>query len=146
MNKFLITFLLFIFTINVNAENDRKPITKYDDNGMIELQNMANDRDVKGCYNSSSTSDDTTPFIFEGTIVKREFSDNEIAIIGIVIRDENDERTYINIDDEQRERMDMPTLRNLSSFLGKDKHVKVWVYRCGAAGGVMVADKIKLLY
>jgi hypothetical protein len=141
MNKLSFTFfLLTVFTVNVNAQNNRPPVAKYDATGMIELSNMVMSKTVEGCYKSDSDSD----YIYEGTIVKRNFADNEITLLSIVLSDSNDERSYINIDDEQIKLMGLADHASFSSFLGKGKRVKVWVYRCGAAGRIIYADTIKL--
>ncbi len=58
MNKLSFAFfLLTVFTINVNAQNDRPPVAKYDATGMIELSNMVMAKNVEDCHKSDSDSD-----------------------------------------------------------------------------------------
>ena len=83
------------------------------------------------------------PYI--GTLVQRKFDDDEISLIGFVLRGSKDQRTYINLDDEQIDRMLMVDRGYVSLFLAKGKRLKVWAYACGAAGRVLYADRIVAL-
>lgn len=64
------------------------------------------------------------PYI--GTIVRRKLDDDQITLIGFVLRDSKDQRTYINLDDEQINRMLMVDRGYFPTFLAKGKRVKVW--------------------
>ena len=75
-----------------------------------------------------------------GTIIKREFDDSELHLSGFVIKDAKDQRTFINIDTEHVAGLASSAPEELSSFLTKDKRVKVWVYRCRR---ILYAYKIK---
>lgn len=102
---------------------------------MIELSNMAGD--VSECAIAIKP--------YTGVIVKRVFDDDELTIIGIVLRDSKDERIYLNIDDDQISEMTRADLSNFSSFLSKGNRIKAWAYMCGVSGGVLFASKVKAL-
>jgi hypothetical protein len=125
-----------LLIVSVLAQANGQPIEKYGgkQQTLIEISNIAGDM-ATGCFRFDR------PYV--GAIVKRKFANDEITIIGFVIRSSNDERTYINIDDEQIQRMSSVGRSNFSSLLGIGKRVKVWVYGCGAAGRVLIADRIK---
>ncbi len=131
----LILALMFGLTLVAFAQSSTQPVAKYAGTPrnprLIELSNMAGDSD--GCVKRG-------PYI--GTIVQRKFDDDQITLIGFVLRDSKDQRTYINLDDEQIDRMLMVDRGYLSTFLAKGKRVKVWVYACGAAGRVLYSDRI----
>jgi hypothetical protein len=98
---------------------------------LIELSNLAGNSE--GCVKRG-------PYV--GILVQRKFDDDEITLIGFVLRDSKDQRTYINLDAQQVDRMPVVDRSHLSSFLAKGKRLKVWAYACGAAGRVLYADKI----
>ncbi len=134
----LILALIFVLAFMALAQSSTRPVAKYGGTArnprLIELSNMAGDSD--GCLKRG-------PFI--GTLVQRKFDDDEITLIGFVLRDSKDLRTYINLDDEQINRMLMVDRGYVSPFLAKGKRLKVWVYACGAAGRVLYADRIVAL-
>lgn len=113
---------------------ERKVRRKQGNPRLIELSNLGGSSD--GCVKRG-------PFI--GTLVQRKFDDDEITLIGFVVRDAKDERTYINLDDEQIDRMLMVDRGYLSSFLARGRRLKVWAFACGAAGRVLYADRIVAL-
>lgn len=93
MKKLLPTVFLLMASSNVIvAQGGARPIAKIGgplkNPRMIELSNMMGE--TNGCVRY--------PQPIAGTIVRREFDDDEITIVGIVLREANDERTYINID------------------------------------------------
>ena len=139
MNKFgSILGLIFLLTFAALAQSPQRPSAKYGGTNsnprLIELSNLAGDSE--GCVKRG-------PYV--GKLVQRKFDDDEITLIGFVLRDSKDQRTYINLDDEQIDRMLMVDRGYLSTFLVKGKRVKVWVYACGAAGRVLYADRIVAL-
>lgn len=134
----LILAFIFISMSVALAQSSKRSSAKYggtkSNPRLIELSNLAGDSE--GCVKRG-------PYV--GKLVQRKFDDDEITLIGFVLRDSKDERTYINLDDEQIDRMLMVDRSYLSKFLAKGKQVKVWVYVCGAAGRVLYADRIVAL-
>lgn len=139
MKRFsLILVLILAVTLVALAQSSARPNARYGGTRgnprLIEFSHLAGSSD--GCVKRG-------PFI--GTLVQRKFDDDEITLIGFVVRDAKDQRTYINLDDEQIDRMLMVDRDYLSSFLAKGKRLKVWAYACGAAGRVLYADRIVAL-
>lgn len=134
----LILALTFVVAVAALAQSSARPNAKYEGTRgnprLIELSNLGGSSE--GCVKRG-------PFI--GTLVQRKFDDDEITLIGFVVRDAKDERTYINLDDEQIDRMLMVDRGYLSTFLAKGKRLKVWAFACGAAGRVLYADRIVAL-
>lgn len=134
----LILALILAVTLVTLAQSSTRPSAKYGGTRgnprLIELSNLAGASE--GCVKRG-------PYI--GTVVQRKFDDDEITPIGFVVREAKDQRTYINLDDEQIDRMLMVDRDYLSSFLAKGKRLKVWAYACGAAGRVLYADRIVAL-
>ncbi|MBX3265450.1 MAG: hypothetical protein KF831_01970 [Acidobacteria bacterium] len=133
---FFILMLSIVFTTNVIAQDESKPPTAiFGRSGLVELSNMAGD--LSDCAKA--------PRPYTGTIVQRKFDDDEITLIGIIIRDSKDERTFLNLDSDQISRLDRAARSNLSSFLGKGKRIRAWAYMCGVSGGVQFASRVKAL-
>jgi hypothetical protein len=140
MTPWIVVLLAFIALASTSmAQTANAPIAIFGGTQrnarMIALSNMAGD--MEDCDRQR------TPYV--GTIVKRQFDEDEVTIIGIVIREPNDTRAFINLDIEQLDRLPLSDRAHLSSFLGMRKRVKVWTYSCGAAGRVLYAYRIKAL-
>jgi len=101
--------LIFGLTLVVLAQSPTRPVPKYGGSRrnprLIELSNMAGDSE--GCVKRG-------PYI--GTLVQRKFDDDQITLIGFVLRDSKDQRTFINLDDEQINRMLMVDRRLCSDL------------------------------
>jgi hypothetical protein len=69
--------------------------------------------------------------IFTGTVMRREFAEDEITPLGIVIRDRKDDRTYINVDFEYlNEHFSGGTIASLTDILSKGRYLLVVAYQC----------------
>lgn len=79
----------------------------------------------------------------DGVIVKRNFDDNEMTLIGVVVREKDDQRYFVNIDSEYVAGKGRWVPSELSSILTKGRRVKIWVYGCGAAGMMFWARTVK---
>ncbi len=79
----------------------------------------------------------------DGVIVKRTFANDEITLIGVTVREANDERYYVNIDSEYLANKGRFVPREVSSVLTKGRRVKIWVYGCGASGMMFHARTIR---
>lgn len=82
---------------------------------------------------------------FAGTVVKRNYADDEITLVGFVLREPGDERTFLNIDNEYVAGKGHFVPDELLEIIKVGKRVKVWVYECGASGRLMYLDKVQRL-
>ncbi len=103
---------------------------------IIEMSNMFANPNGDTCEKSD---------IYIGTILKRQFDEDEVFITVITLRDAKDNRHYINIDTEQISLLGRNAPSQLSSLLGKGKRVKVWTQECsgGGSGIFFYADKVR---
>jgi len=79
----------------------------------------------------------------DGVIMKRNFDENEMTLIGVVVREKDDQRYFVNIDSEYVAGRGRWVPSELSSILSKGRRVKIWVYGCGAAGMMFWARTVK---
>lgn len=123
----LIVVLFLLFSFSVEAQTNRKPTAQkpveIDTILNVILLNLAPDT-VCGKPEWAEKE------VHIGTILKRQFDDTELRLSGFVIRDAKDQRTFINIDTHYVAGLARSAPEELSSFLTKDKRIKVWVYRC----------------
>lgn len=82
---------------------------------------------------------------FSGTVIKRNYADDEITLIGFVLREAGDTRTFLNIDHERVAGKGHFVPDQLLEILKVGVRVKVWVYGCGASGRLMYLDKVQRL-
>ncbi len=102
---------------------------------MVEMSDLTSD---EICFEPDKSSQ---PYV--GTIVKRRFDDDEITLAGIILREANDERYFINIDTEYVSNKGRFIPRELSSILTLNRKVKIWVYGCGASGSMLFISKVQ---
>ena len=142
LRTYLVTLLVALLTLNVMAQSGQ-PVVKYggakNASRIIEMSNMLGDADGMTC------SKIRRPFV--GTIVKRDFDEEETMIVNITLRDARDERIPININGGQIWLLGRPAPKLLSSLLGKGKKVSVSAYECsgGGSGVFYYADRVKAL-
>lgn len=67
---------------------------------------------------------------YTGTVIKRDFDENEVMLSGFVIRQATDVRLFVNIDAERVADLDGLLPSKLSLILGKGKKVKIWAIMC----------------
>jgi hypothetical protein len=119
--KKLLPFIILILACSLAAQvKKRKSITK----PKTQLTELTNE--TEGCYKSS----------FSGTIVKRNFDEDEITLSGFVLRESDDNRIYVNVDHEYLSNKGRFELSNLASTLTLNRRVKISVYGCGTAGAL----------
>jgi hypothetical protein len=133
----LIVVFAFILAVNVVAQDNGSPSAKYRGSKIVEISNMLGDADGMECKKLSR------PIV--GTILKRNFDEDEIMITVFVVRDAKDNRRFINIDSAQMGGMGRQTAGNLSSLLAKGSRVQVVAYECsgGGSGIFTYAEKVK---
>lgn len=139
---YLVAFFATTLTLNVVAQSGQ-PIVKYggakNASRIIEMSNMLGDADGMTC------SKIRRPFV--GTVVKRDFDEDETMMVNITLRDAKDERIPVNINGGQIWLLGRPAPKLLSSLLGKGRNVSVWAYECsgGGSGVFYYADRVKAL-
>jgi hypothetical protein len=138
MNKiyFFVVFA-FVLATNVIAQDNGSPSAKFRGSKIIEISNMLGDADGMDCRKLSK------PIV--GTILKRDFDENEVMVTVFVVRDARDNRKFINIDSTQMSGMGRQTASNLSSLLAKGSRVQVTAYECsgGGSGVFTYAERVK---
>ncbi len=67
---------------------------------------------------------------YVGTVVKRDFAEDEMQLSGFVLRTAGDGREYINLDAEYISGRAASASSDLSDWLIKGRKMKVYVYRC----------------
>jgi hypothetical protein len=103
---------------------------------VVELSNMA----VNGCAEGGAGG-------FEGYVVQRRFDENYGTVLqGFVIEEQDGSREYINVVTKGLDDAGAVTrvwvLQGLQTLLSVGSSVKVEVLLCGAAGRVMLLDRV----
>ncbi len=80
-----------------------------------------------------------------GTVLNRKFDEDELTLVGFVIREKTDERSFVNIDTDYVAGKGRFVPSELSSVLMKGKRISIGVYGCGAAGALFYLDSLKEL-
>lgn len=136
MRKVIVfSFLLVILAAPVFSQSTGKKIVKH------ELS-MAESGDLT--KPSICGAEDEIPPIetFNGIVKKRDFADDEINLIGFVMADRKDLRSYINIDSEYVSTSGHWTPDDLSRILVVGNQVRIQTYRCRR---ILYLKSIKLI-
>ena len=72
------------------------------------------------------TDPETHKIPVDGVVVKRNFADDEMTLIGVVIREKDDRRYFVNIDSDYVAGKGHYVPFELSSILTKGRRVKIW--------------------
>lgn len=82
-------------------------------------------------------------FVMVGTVMKRTYDDDEITPNGFVLREQGDDRTYINLDvDYMRDSMSGGTIGSIADAVKKGRQLRVQVDLCGK---IYTARRLKIL-
>ena len=84
------------------------------------------------------------PFEFTAMIVKRVYEADNARIIGIVTKENDGSRGYVNIDKTLYDRLDRVDGQLLQGFLVEGSRRIFSVYACGASGQVLDVDSIAI--
>ncbi len=126
--------MVFVFVLTENAQNkklhSKVPADKQNTILAVVLSDLA----------SKNECPDPEKEIYTGSIIKRQFKDNEMQLNGFVLRADDDTRTFINLDSDYIAGRAASAISDLADFLTKGKHIKVYVYRCRH---ILYAYKIK---
>ncbi len=135
---YIIAAFILLLAINASAQTNRKQTVKRGAKKVARTMELSNLATPEVCGNPEFAE----KYSYAGTVVKREFADNEVWLNGVVISDADDKRIFINIDEEQVAGLGSFMPRELSSLLTKGRRVKIWVYACGRT---LYAYRIKTL-
>ncbi len=121
---FLIIGIL-IFAVSLSAQTKHQKKTSHPSKDTILYKVLKELADENVCGAKADASE-----VYSGTIVKREFAEDEMRLSGVVLRMEKDNRVFINLDYEHISGLAESASSDLSEWLIKDRKVKVYVYRC----------------
>jgi hypothetical protein len=143
MTKLVFTMTLTLMLIvSAAAQTGRRTGAR---RGSTNTPTRAADAELSNLYNKDSGYYCEEKQNIVGTIVSRKFSDDELTLVGFVIRVKDDERSFVNIDAEYVAGKGRFIPRQLSTMLEKGKRVKIQVYGCGASGALYFLDKVAVL-
>lgn len=120
--KYLPAIFIMFLVFGVSAQNKGKGKTRSKSKPKIQLTTLTGE------------GDDCTKTAFTGTVVKRNFAEDEITLVSFVLREPDDNRIYINVDSEFLREKGRYELSETTSALSLKRNVKVGVYGCGASG------------
>ena len=119
----LIVLLIFSFSLSAQTKQKRKVSHSSRNTILFEvLKNLA-DEDVCGADADSSET-------YIGTVIKRDFAEDEMRLSGFVLRLADDNREYINLDFEHISGLASSASSDLRDWLIKGRKIKVSAYRC----------------
>lgn len=117
------------------------PITKYREvNGSQELRSVTQ---MLGKESLDACSPHGIPVI--GRVVRREFLDDGVTLIRVVLSNAADVRTSIEIDEEHLAKMGAADTEYFRKFFKLGDQMSISVYLCGAGGRVAEANEARIL-
>jgi hypothetical protein len=126
VNKYifpLVVILIFSVLLSAQTKQKRKLSHPPRDTILFEvLKNLA-DKDVCGAKADSAET-------YIGTVLKRDFAEDEMRLSGFVLRTARDNREYINLDYDHISGAAASATSDLRDWLIKGRKMKVFVYRC----------------
>lgn len=130
--------LAFLFVTTLSAQDG--PSIKYGGKGgdeVIDMWNMKGTVPYMECWKK--------PDVYVGTIVKRDYEEDEMTISSFILKRAGDKRIAININQDQIGLLGHYSVSNLASLLTQGKKVKVWSYECtgGGSGVFAYADRVQ---
>lgn len=143
----LFTAFILMFVVIGYGQNKKGNVPKQK-NDSVQLSNLS--RSAGELEESSSNWACGGISTYIGTVIKRDFDENEVMLNGFVIREASDVRTFVNVDVEHIASLDGLLPRKLSLILGKGKKVKIWAISCEngnseALSKTLFLNKIKTL-
>lgn len=111
--------------VSLSAQSKNQNKTSHPSKDTILYEVLKDLADENVCGTKADASE-----IYSGTIVKREFAEDEVRLSGFVLRMEKDKRIFVNLDFEHISDLAASASSDLSEWLIKDRKVKVYVYRC----------------
>jgi len=126
VNKFIFPLaMILICSVSLSAQIKQKRKTSHPPRDTIlfeVLKNLAH-ADVCGAKADSAET-------YVGTVLKRDFAEDEMRLSGFVLRTARDNREYINLDYDHISGVAASATSDLRDWLIKGRKMKVFVYRC----------------
>lgn len=128
--------LILAITFSAFGQTNKLPSAKYSGKKPVSLSDMLGDGGGFKCKKSKT---------YSGIVVKRNFDENETIITSFTLKDANDERIHLNLNEKQSWLLGKTAPVVISTILRKGKKVTVSSYSCtgGGSGVFRFADKIK---
>jgi hypothetical protein len=111
------------------------PTTRYENGTLMEVGDLSDDEGNEMCQRESS------PLV--GTIVKRRYGDDGLAVTGIVVETDDGDRLLLNVDSTRTATLSQVDQGNIGALLKEGVRASAWYYACGAAGRVWDVDRIR---
>lgn len=132
----------FLVAATCHAQGSREPVPSYDIRGgvhrLVSISNLFGNIPI-GC------SKQDRPLV--GEVIKRQFDSDEMTIVGFVLRTNNDERFFINVDTDSLDELNrsMPNAGRtwIGELLKQGNKVRVTTIVCGS-GSLEFADSVRL--
>ncbi len=100
MKKYLFLIIgILIFAVSLSAQTKHQEKTNHPSKDTILYEVLKDLANENVCDAKSDASE-----VYSGTIVKREFAEDEMRLSGFVLRMEKDNRLFINLDYGERRR------------------------------------------
>ncbi len=126
MNKYIFLLLvILIFSVSITAQTKQKRKSSHPakDTILFEvLKDLAGENVCGAKANATET--------YAGTVLKRNFAEDELQLSGFVLRTAGDNREYINLDSDHISGVAASASGDLRDWLIKGRKMKVFVYRC----------------
>lgn len=132
----LTVFLLLSFAATTMLAQTKKGTTTA--KPKASMSDLYNKDDGGACY-------PVKPPSLSGTILKRQYDEDEMTLIGFVIKDRGDDRTFVNIDHEYVGGKGRFVPEELLQIVKPGKRVKIWAYGSGASGRLLMLEKLQSL-
>lgn len=122
---FLLAFSLLILCSASHAQNARSTKTNGGTRKHITLANLSRcSIELEDSPGSNLSCDGISTIT--GKVLRRGFDENQVTLVGFVIRDASDVRSFVNIDTDHLVNSDGMLPTKLSRLLAKGKRVKIW--------------------
>lgn len=137
---FLPLLLLFSAVTSGQEKHSEAKVTYLNDSlsEVSEISNMTGDVKMK-------CSLKTAPVDVE--VAKRDFAEDEVTIIGLVLKDADDERYVVNVNADQLWILGRHQNRVMWDIFKKGNKLRVWINECsgGGSGLFLYLEKVKRL-
>ncbi|MDQ3713533.1 MAG: hypothetical protein M3388_15105 [Acidobacteriota bacterium] len=126
MNKYIfLLVIILIFSVSLSAQTKQKRKSSHPAKDTILFEVLKDLADENVC---GAKADSTETYF--GTVLKRDFAEDELQLNGFVLRTAGDTRQYINLDSDHISGLAALASSDLRDWLIKGRKMKVFVYRC----------------
>lgn len=136
MKIFLGLFLCLVFVWDISGQV--LPQIKKNGNRVIEVSNLLGSVEGMNCKKSGTLT---------GSVIKRNFEDDEITLASFILRDKRDKRNPINLNNRQVALLGHYSNETVSTLLSMNARLKIFTFECsgGGSGVFTYADRIARL-